>query len=104
MIPVKILRYHAFDKKTLQGIFEVELDNGLIFRELSHYCKGDNEWINLPSKLIDHPTEPKKMYVPYIKFTDIEKKNKFEKEVLALIKIHLSDNPQLELPTGDLPF
>ena len=84
---VTILRYKAFSKNTLEGFCDLQVD-GLKIRDCSHHSKGDQEWINFPSK--SYESEGKTKWYSLIQFEDKADHSKFQEAAVAALEEYLA--------------
>jgi hypothetical protein len=81
---MKILQYRKFEKKTLQGFFELELPSGLCIRDLTLHKKDGASWVGYPSKPYED-NEGNTQYQNIIWFMDKDIHYQFQKRVLSAL-------------------
>ncbi len=79
---IKIVKFAPRDKNTLKGFLTVEMSKiGLELRDLTLHQKNGHHWISFPSREWTDEQGEKK-WTPYIKFTDKEMLERFQKAVI----------------------
>ena len=99
---MKILKFRAFEKNTLQGFFELELPSGLCIRDLTYHRKDDARWIGYPSRPYqdDHGNT---RYMNTIYFAEKDRHFKFQDALLKALDEYLATQApaQVEDPAGE---
>lgn len=81
---MKIENYRSFTSGALVGRFDLTVEKwGIQICGVSHFKKGDNEWIKLPQEPYTKDGETK--YKNIIKFQDAAISEAFTKEVIKRI-------------------
>lgn len=102
-MPVEIVEFRPFVKNTLQGFATVLLPSGMEIRDLTVHQKNGQRWIGFPARAYkkENGTEA---WVPYIRIPDRERRDEFQKAVLAALDGY---QPPREEPANDeqeIPF
>jgi len=96
---MRVVNFRQYEKGTLQGFFELQLDSGLSVRGMTCHVKNGKRWVAFPSKPYeDEDGEVKYQNILYI--PDDSRWKKFQ----ALALRALDEVLNKEEVTGDIPF
>ena len=96
---MKVFNFKAYERGTLKGFFELQLDSGLNIRGMAYHTKDGKRWFAFPSKPYeDEDGETKWQNILYI--PDENRWRQFQTLALRALDEVLSK----EEVTGDIPF
>jgi hypothetical protein len=96
---MQVTNFKKYEKETLQGFFELQLDSGLSIRGMTYHTKDEKRWVAFPSKPYeDEGGETKWQNILYI--PDDTRWKKFQALALRALDEVLNE----EEVTDDIPF
>lgn len=100
---IEIFNYKPTNHETRKASFSVKIPKwgNFIIRELSYFQKGDQRWINFPSR--SYEQDGKKKYYSFNGFEDQKTFQSFQEKVFEALDVILSSNPQPE-EEEEVPF
>jgi hypothetical protein len=82
---IKVTNFKAFEKNTLQGIFDLELPfGGIVLRGCTFHRKADKHWIGFPGKPFTKQ-DGLQSWSNIVDFTDNKAKYLLQDEILPLV-------------------
>lgn len=98
---MEVKNYHAYEKGTLRGFFELALDSGLVIRGMTYHQQNSKRWVGFPAKPYeDNEGETKWQSILHIPGDDRWKR--FQQLALAAVDSYLATNQQDD--QEDVPF
>lgn len=80
MLKIQVLDIRGVKSNTLRAVARVQIEDfGLVINDVKLFIKGENHWVQMPSKSYEHNGEKK--YYPTVQFTNKD----IEKEVLSTV-------------------
>jgi hypothetical protein len=82
---IKVANFKAFEKNTLQGIFDLELPfGGIILRGCTFHRKGDKHWVGFPGKPFA-TQDGTQSWTNIVDFSDNKSKYLLQDKILPLV-------------------
>ena len=104
-LKMEILKFSKMDKGTLKGYFNLCVTrwNNFIINDMRLFEKGNQRWVNLPSRQYEENGEKK--YFPINSFKDQKDYEEFKAEVLKALDSRDAIAPSARSPIeGKIPF
>lgn len=99
---IEIVKYKAMEQKkenqALKAYIDIEWADGHSVRDASYFVKGNERWVNYPSRTYEQDGKTK--YYSYIFFRDPDKQKAFQINLLSAIDKYLAKSQVNE----DIPF
>jgi hypothetical protein len=101
---MKIKSFRKYEKASLKGFLELELQSGMCIRDLTYHVREDGtRWVGYPSKPYQDD-EGNTKYQNQLYFPDRAVHGKFQKQVLAALDVYFASNQQATGTDGEVPF
>jgi hypothetical protein len=100
---MKIKNFHKYEKASLRGFFEVELQSGMCVRDLTYHVKDDSRWCSYPSKPYTDD-EGNTRYQNQIYFPDKSVHRQFQERLLSALDSYFASNQQATGTDDEVPF
>ena len=98
---MEVKNYHAYEKGTLRGFFELALDSGLLVKGMTYHQKNSKRWVAFPSKPYEDDAGETK-WQNILAIPDEQRWRRFQQLALAALDAHFATHREDEL--GDIPF
>lgn len=77
-----VIKWKHYEQNTLRGFFSVLLPSGMIIHDFMYHKKGEDRWVNAPSRPKDAIIGSDNRFPPLIEIPSQEKKKQFNDELL----------------------
>ena len=95
---VRIVRYKPFQRNTMQGFVDIEVESAIIIPGCIHHSKGGKDWVNVPSK-----KEKDDKYYDLVKFPNKDTYWSFQNSCKQALTEYMSQNRE-HGAQDDIPF
>lgn len=80
MLKIQVLDIRGVRNNTLKATAKVQIEDfGMVINDVKLFVKGENHWVQMPSK--SYESNGEKKYFPLVQFTNKE----IEKEILTTV-------------------